>query len=126
MGDLSRNFSRREFACTDGCGFDIVSPALVDLLQEIRDELKAEVMIESGCRCEARNKEVGGVKDSGHLSGEAADIHTAGMDSRALGEFVRHMHRRGKLRDLTYCYRAGKRTVHVGVDRKKRRAIFGF
>ena len=124
MGDLTKNFSRNEFECPDKCGFDNINMREVLLLQEIRDELGAGLMVESGCRCEEHNREVGGVDDSGHLTGEAADVYTDGMDSGALGDFIRDMHRRGKLRDLTYCYRAGRNTVHVGVDRKKRRAIF--
>ncbi len=124
MGDLTKNFSRIEFECPDKCGFDNINMRTVYLLQEIRDELGDMLMVESGCRCERYNLAVGGVADSGHTTGEAADIYTDGMDSRALGDFLRDMHRRGKLRDLTYCYRAGRKTVHVGVDRKKRRAIF--
>lgn len=124
MGDLTTNFSRYEFACKDHCGFDNVSPRLVRLIQEIRDEIGEPVIIYSGCRCEKWNKEQGGVADSGHLTGESADIYVDGMRSEELGNIIRDMYRRGKLRDLTYCYRPGYRTVHVGVDRKPRKQIF--
>jgi uncharacterized protein YcbK (DUF882 family) len=124
MGDLTKNFDRAEYACTDGCGFDDISPRLADLVQEIRDELGIRVYIESGCRCPVRNRAVGGATESGHLTGEAADIKAEGMKSLLLYRFIRSMHGRGKLRDLTYCYRPGVYTVHVGVDRKPRTKIF--
>jgi uncharacterized protein YcbK (DUF882 family) len=36
--------------------------------------LRPEEVITSGYRCDARNKSVGGVKNSSHLTGNAADI----------------------------------------------------
>lgn len=122
--DLSKNFSRYEFACKCGCGFDRVNPRLVHLIQEIRDEIGEPVVIYSGCRCAKHNMAVGGVVDSAHTTGEAADIYVDGMRSEELAGIIRKMHYRGKLRDLTYCYRPGWRTVHVGIDRKPRKQIF--
>tara|TARA_R110000772_G_scaffold129472_2_gene237589 strand:- start:1266 stop:1616 length:351 start_codon:yes stop_codon:yes gene_type:complete len=74
MGDLSKNFSRSEFECRCGCGFDDVSLELVELLQEIRDEIKEPISINSACRCKDWNEQVGGAKRSQHLLGTAADI----------------------------------------------------
>lgn len=122
--DLSKNFSRYEFACKCGCGFDRVHPEIVQMVQEVRDEIGEPVVIASGCRCEAHNKRVGGVKDSAHTTGEAADIYVDGMRSEELGRIIRQMYHRGKLRPLTYCYRPGYRTVHIGRDRKPRKQIF--
>jgi len=84
MGDLSKNFSRREFACHCGCGRDNVSPALVAALQELRDLAEAPVAVVSGCRCPARNRAVGGANNSQHLAaknqeGRAADVTIKGM-----------------------------------------------
>ena len=55
MGDLSKNFSRSEFECSCGCGFDDVSVELVELLQEIRDEIEEPIAITSACRCKEHN-----------------------------------------------------------------------
>ena len=76
MGDLSRNFSRREFECKCGCGFDDVAPILVERLQEIRSTFGV-MKISSGCRCENHNRRVGGKNGkvkSAHVYGEAVDI----------------------------------------------------
>lgn len=82
MGDLSRNFSRAEFACKCGCGFDAVSPDLVLVLQALRDHFAAPVSITSGCRCRKHNTRVGGAPASYHISGLAADITVASIKPR--------------------------------------------
>lgn len=73
MGDLSRNFSKKEFACRC-CGRVKVNPKLVAALQELRDLAGVPIHVNSGFRCPAHNKEVGGVKQSQHMQGNAADI----------------------------------------------------
>lgn len=73
MGDLSRNFSKSEFACRC-CGRAEIDQRLVDALQELRDLAGAPVRVTSGYRCPDHNRAVGGAKQSRHLLGHAADI----------------------------------------------------
>ena len=73
MGDLTENFSRWEFACKCGCGFDDINIGLVNRLQVVRDIIQVPMTINSGCRCEAHNKFIVGSNLSFHLIGEAAD-----------------------------------------------------
>ena len=47
----------------------------MEVLQPLRDFLGKPVVISSGYRCAELNKAVGGVKNSQHMKGEAADIH---------------------------------------------------
>lgn len=49
----------------------------LEVLQPLRDYVGAPVHINSGYRCKALNLAVGGVKNSQHLRGEAADIRIA-------------------------------------------------
>jgi len=88
MGDLSKNFSRSEFACKCGCGFDTVDAELIKNLQAIRDALGL-VAITSACRCPSHNKQVGGSKTSQHLYGRAADIVVSGVSPRDVQEFCK-------------------------------------
>ena len=80
MGDLSRNFSRAEFACNCNCGMDTVDSQLITVLEQLRAHFKAPVTINSGNRCSAYNKVRGGAKNSFHQHSKAADIIVQGVD----------------------------------------------
>ena len=113
MGDLSVNFNRSEFACKCGCGASDINPRLVVKLQQLRTLLGRPIVINSGVRCAARNAAVGGVPDSAHITGDAADIKT------------RDGHEAFELVGLMLYYRLFKRIlvekgcVHVDVDETK-------
>lgn len=62
---------------------------LVDnVLQPLRDKLGKPVIINSGYRCPALNKAIGGATHSQHMQGQAADIHVAGMTTKELADYV--------------------------------------
>jgi uncharacterized protein YcbK (DUF882 family) len=88
MGDLSANFSKAEFACHCGCGFDSVDSDLVNALQLLRDALNKPIHILSGCRCVTHNRKVRGKPHSYHLIGKAADIQINGISPIALYDFI--------------------------------------
>ena len=63
MGDLTKNLSRHEFACKDGCGMDAVDFILVKVVQETIDYFetrykKVQVIVNSGDRCLSHNEAV--------------------------------------------------------------------
>lgn len=74
MGDLTRDFSRDEFACRCGCGKSDVNMELVERLQRLRSLMRVPIRVVSGVRCAEHNASVGGKPDSGHLTGEEVDI----------------------------------------------------
>jgi uncharacterized protein YcbK (DUF882 family) len=51
-----------------------LKPELVDMLDRAREIAETAFVITSGLRTLEHNKEVGGVEDSAHLTGEAVDI----------------------------------------------------
>ena len=59
----------------------------VEVLQPLRDFLGKPVVVSSGYRCRELNEKVGGVSNSQHLTGEAADIRV--KDRRELIEIMR-------------------------------------
>lgn len=79
MGDLTKNFSRAEFACKCGCGYDDIDEDLVKLLQGLRNWWRRPVRINSGCRCAEHNADVGGAPASKHVLGIAADVTVDGI-----------------------------------------------
>lgn len=79
MGDLSKNFSRWEFACKgeNCCGHSApISRELVDALQQLRDLIGKPLRVNSGFRCLTHNRAVGSRDTSQHCLGLAADIAT--------------------------------------------------
>lgn len=84
---LTKNFRLSEFeASTTAKALGIANVAdvqtainlqqlCINVLQPLRDMLSEPLIINSGYRCKQLNSAVGGVKNSQHLTGEAADIH---------------------------------------------------
>lgn len=84
------HFSANEFQCKcEKCDMTLISMELVGLLERIRSEVRARyggkvVKINSGYRCVAHNKAIGGVKESMHTKGLAADIVVPGVSPELL------------------------------------------
>ena len=87
---LSKNFALEEFirsSTAERMGIDNVPKdeeviknlrnLCLEILQPLRDYVGAPVHINSGYRCKELNEAVGGVKNSQHCRGEAADIRIA-------------------------------------------------
>lgn len=87
---LSKNFESAEFDCKCGkyCSQTEIDPALVDILQRIRDHFDAPVTINSAYRCEKHNKSVGGASKSKHLFGQAADIKVSGVKPLKIAQYA--------------------------------------
>jgi len=78
MGDLSAHFSKAEFACRC-CGELRIDKGLIDALEQLRTLAGQALLIHDGYRCPAHNQEVGGVTDSEHTRGLAADVGIPGL-----------------------------------------------
>lgn len=78
MGDLTKNFSLKEFSCKNGVW---VPAKYIENVQELANNLQilacfinVPIYINSGYRTEDYNKKVGGSENSQHLYAKAADI----------------------------------------------------
>ena len=72
-----RYFKRSEFACKCGrCGGFPAEPqeAMVRIADKIRAKIGKPITVNSGLRCKTHNANVGGVSNSQHLYGKAADL----------------------------------------------------
>lgn len=81
-------FTRNEFACKCGCGFNTIDYEVIIACHAIREFFDRPVKITSACRCEAHNKAVGGSAASQHLLGRAADIQVEGVEPRTVQNLV--------------------------------------
>jgi len=106
-------FKKQEFACPC-CGECKMEMGFVSWLDEIRSIYGKPIVITSGYRCEKHNFEVGGVPDSAHLKGLAADIRVHSDEERY--ELVKIMLRHGAFR-----IGVGRTFIHVDFDVKKPR-----
>jgi uncharacterized protein YcbK (DUF882 family) len=66
-------FQLKEFACPC-CGANNIDRNFVELLDQIREQYGKPMVVKSGYRCKKHNDEVGGVPESAHVDGVAADI----------------------------------------------------
>ena len=98
--------------------------SLVDnVLDPIRDELCTPVIITSGYRCPQVNKLVGGVNNSQHMSGCAADFHVQGFTSSMMRNVFLYIYDNMDFDQLIY-YR-NKNIIHVSyVENSNRHEAF--
>ncbi len=79
---IGKHISKKEITCKCGCGFSSLSQKTIDVFDAVRDRLKKPIHINSGCRCERHNMNIGGAPNSAHLAGRdgvsyALDIKVA-------------------------------------------------
>ena len=91
MGDLTKNFSRKEFRCKCGrkkCDAAPLDMRLVGALQALREKVGVPIHINSGVRCILHNRHVGGAQHSTHLRGIGADIRCDELTPIELAKFA--------------------------------------
>jgi hypothetical protein len=87
MGDLSPHFSKSELACRH-CGQLKVEKRLLHALEELRKLAGKPIVVHDGYRCVNHNQEVGGVTDSEHTRGMAADVDIPGLSLQQMYELA--------------------------------------
>ena len=92
---LSENFTLREMQSHDGADEVKVDSFLIDDLQQIRNHFGKAVNINSGYRTVAYNKKVGGVSNSYHTKGQAADIVISGVNARKVAMYAENINCHG-------------------------------
>jgi len=91
---MSKWFKDSELACNgDECqGLcnvgEGVNSRLMEVLDAIREKLGKPIYINSGYRCPVHNKFVGGVPNSQHVEGTAADLSYDGIDVDYLAQIA--------------------------------------
>lgn len=103
---LSKNFTLQELCASDTAkqynilnwpAEDVIIVELTALCQKVLQPLRDQygpIRLNSGYRCKMLNSLVGGVTDSQHTKGQAADINVGNSRERA-AEMVRYMQSAG-------------------------------
>lgn len=90
-----------------------------DVLQPIRDAWRAPVVVNSGYRSIELNKAIGGVSNSQHLTGEAADIKIGGKDrNKKLFNLIYKLISQGKIKVGQLIDEYNYQWIHVSLPRK--------
>lgn len=90
-------FNKHNFALNETVLRNI--QALANNLQVLRDEVKKPIKITSGYRSPEHNAKVKGVKNSRHITGEAADFKIAGMTPKQVAAVIEKLIAAGKMEE---------------------------
>ena len=92
-----------------------------DILQPIRDAWRAPIVVTSGFRSEEVNKAVGGVKNSQHRLGEAADLTIGGKDrNKKLFNLIYKLISQGKIKVGQLIDEYNYQWIHISLPRKNK------
>lgn len=109
-------FTYEEFDSPDiqGSG-QMMCDTVIEMLDVVREEYGKPIRISSGYRTEAANQKAGGVKNSSHLNGLAADIQIKNSRERyeLLFILMKYFHRIG----------VAKSFIHVDIDEDKPQGV---
>lgn len=94
----------------------------VEVLQPIRDAWGKPIVVSSGYRCPKLNAAVGGVKNSQHILGQAADIKASNpAENGKLHALIKRMIKAGTIKVGQLIWEYGNKTnprwVHVSLPR---------
>lgn len=109
-------FTQNDFACRCGCGQNNIQADAVILINAIETRHGQQLTINSGYRCPAHNRAVGGTDNSQHVAGRAADITS--NDFSALQTLCTAMWNENQIGGLGIYI--GRRFVHVDTGNHRR------
>lgn len=121
-GKYSEHFKRSEFKC--GCkgkhcdGYPVeMNKKVISILEKLREYYgNKPITVTSGIRCKKHNANVGGVSNSAHMDGDAADFYIPGICDTAAGrnKVVKKAYELGA--EYSYCNTKGMgNAVHLNV-----------
>lgn len=126
MKNLTKNFTLEELTTTnhkvDNTPNDDEVQNLTKLaatLQTIRDTYNQPIIISSGFRCKQLNKIVGGVSNSDHVFGCAADIHSKSNtkgDNKKLFDLIVSLIKQERIECRQLIDEKNYSWIHIGIN----------
>ena len=96
------------------CVYHLLHVLVEQLLDPIREAWGEPIVVSSGYRCKELNTLIGGVKNSHHMLGCAADIIAGNKaDHRKLFKMIQKMQQEGKLRFTQLIAEDNYRWIHI-------------
>ena len=131
---LTKNFNKSEFECKCGCEMPeavlLEVTRLANELQHIRDFIHKPMNLTNAYRCPEHNKEVGGVSNSQHILGKAADIQIEELEPFVElvedGEATRWTHVRKLISSMEFSANPGRNVKAFVKDRNTNINILNF
>ncbi len=96
------------------CAYHLLHVLVDQLLDPIREAWGEPIVVSSGYRCKELNTLIGGVKNSHHLLGCAADIIAGNRaDHRRLFKLIQQMQQQGQIRFTQLIREGNGRWIHI-------------
>ncbi len=96
------------------CAYHLLHVLVDQLLDPIREAWGEPIVVSSGYRCKELNTLIGGVKNSHHLLGCAADIIAGNKaDHRRLFNLIQQMQQQGQIRFTQLIAERDYRWLHI-------------
>ena len=96
------------------CAYHLLHVLVDQLLDPIREAWGEPIVVSSGYRCKELNTLVGGVKNSHHMLGCAADIIAGNRaDHRRLFKLIQQMHGEGRIKFTQLIWEGNGRWIHI-------------
>ncbi len=96
------------------CAYHLLHVLIDQLLDPIREAWGEPIVVSSGYRCKQLNALVGGVKNSHHILGCAADIIAGNRaDHRKLFKMIQKMQQEGRIKFTQLIWEGDGRWIHI-------------
>ena len=96
------------------CAYHLLHVLVDQLLDPIREAWGEPIVVSSGYRCKQLNTLIGGVKNSHHILGCAADIIAGNKaDHRRLFKLIQQMQQEGQIRFTQLIWKSDGRWIHI-------------
>ena len=96
------------------CAYHLLHVLVQQLLDPIREAWGEPIVVSSGYRCKELNTLIGGVKNSHHMLGCAADIIAGNRaDHCCLFKLIQQMHGEGRIKFTQLIWEGNGRWIHI-------------
>lgn len=120
---LDNEIDNEPCRCGESYVYRRLARLVINLLDPIRERFAVPMIITSGYRCEKVNKLVGGVDNSQHRKGEAADFYFEGFSKKEMAAAFFEIAERFDFDQLIYYKKKGFIHISYNVDNNRHQSF---